>query len=118
MQSKKLLRFLKGGFSMATVNYSLRIDETDKLKAEKIFSELGLSLAAGLNIYLKAVIRRKMIPFDLAINDNAKGPTLYFKQKQSEREKSLKAIKGILAGYEVDLEKERHERILLSETSD
>ena len=52
---------------MAAVNYTVRLDESDKKAAEKIFNELGLTLAAGFNIYIKAVIRQKMIPFDLAL---------------------------------------------------
>ena len=52
---------------MAAVNYTLRLDESDKKAAEQVFNELGLTLAAGLNVYVKAVVRRKGIPFDLAL---------------------------------------------------
>ena len=51
---------------MATVNYTLRLDEADKQTAEQIFSQLGLTLAAGLNVYVKAVVRQKKIPFELS----------------------------------------------------
>ena len=54
---------------MATVNYTLRVDETDKQKAERVFKALGLTLSAGINIYLKAVGRQQRIPFALAVND-------------------------------------------------
>ena len=53
---------------MATVNYTIRLNEADKKAAEKVFNELGLTLAAGFNVYLKAVIRQKGIPFDMALN--------------------------------------------------
>jgi DNA-damage-inducible protein J len=52
---------------MATINYTLRLDETDKASAEQIFNELGLTLAAGLNIYVKAVVRQQKIPFELSV---------------------------------------------------
>ena len=55
---------------MATVNYTLRLDEFDKLAAEQVFNKLGLTLAAGLNVYLKAVARQQRIPFSLALNEN------------------------------------------------
>ena len=98
---------------MGTVNYSLRIDAADKLKAEQVFRELGLSLAAGLNIYLKAVIRKQRIPFALDLNEEApKTIPVGSKTTQIDKEKSFKAIKGILAGYTIDLKKERAERIL------
>jgi DNA-damage-inducible protein J len=98
---------------MATVNYSLRIDETDKQRAEQVFNELGLSLAAGLNIYLKAVIRKQRIPFDLAIENSA--PQELKPDNVTDfvsKHEALKAISGILTEFEVDLEKEREERII------
>ena len=50
---------------MATVNYTIRLDEADKQAAEQVFSQLGLTLAAGFNVYLKAVVRQQKIPFEL-----------------------------------------------------
>ena len=54
---------------MATINYTLRIDESDKQKAEQIFKTLGMSFATGINIYLKTVGRQQKIPFNLAVNE-------------------------------------------------
>ena len=99
--------------SMPTVNYTLRLDEADKQKAEQVFNQLGLTLAAGLNVYLKAVARQQRIPFDLALNEQT--PTAMIatpKVSQNEKKRSFQALAGILAGHEVDLDKEREERIL------
>jgi len=54
---------------MATVNYTLRLDEVDKQKAEKVFKALGMSFSTGINIYIKAVGRQLGIPFSLTVND-------------------------------------------------
>jgi len=54
---------------MPTVNYTLRIDETDKYNAETVFKGLGMSFATGINIYLKIVGRQQKIPFVLALNE-------------------------------------------------
>ena len=54
---------------MATVNYTLRVDEADKQKAEQVFKALGMTFSTGINIYLKTVGRQQRIPFVLAIND-------------------------------------------------
>ena len=97
---------------MATVNYSLRIDEADKQKAERIFNDLGLTLAAGFNIYIKTVIRNQCVPFNLTLNNKDIILPSAKKVSRIEKEKSYKAVSGILAGYEIDLEKEREERIL------
>jgi len=91
---------------MAAINYTVRLDETDKKAAERVFNELGLTMAAGLNIYVKMVARQRKIPFDLSLNANT--PTITKKKK----EKSARALSGLLAGYDINLDKEREERIL------
>ncbi len=54
---------------MAITNYTLRIDETDKKKAESVFKTLGMTFATGINVYLKTVGRQQRIPFVLNAND-------------------------------------------------
>ena len=98
---------------MPTVNYTIRLDEADKQAAERVFSQLGLTLAAGLNVYLKAVARQQRVPFELALNEQAKtAPSAVGTTKtRLDKEKSFRALSGILSGYEIDLDKERVERI-------
>jgi DNA-damage-inducible protein J len=57
--------------SMAITNYTLRIDEADKQKAESVFKTLGMTLSTGINVYLKTVGRQRRIPFALNANDAA-----------------------------------------------
>jgi len=94
---------------MATVNYTLRLEETDKQQAEQIFNQLGLTLAAGLNVYIKTVAREQRIPFNLSLNEPVFPKPQVTKE---EKKRSFQALDGVLAGYEVDLDKEREERIL------
>lgn len=56
---------------MAVTNYTLRVDEADKQKAENVFKTLGMTLSTGINVYLKAVGRQQRIPFALNANDAA-----------------------------------------------
>ena len=56
---------------MATVNYTLRIDEADKQNAEQVFKSLGMSFATGINIYLKTVGRQQKIPFNMDLNEQS-----------------------------------------------
>ena len=100
---------------MATVNYTIRLDEADKQAAEHVFNQLGLTLAAGLNVYLKTVARQQKIPFELALNAlaaTAPAAAGELPKTRTEKEKSFNALNGILAGYEIDLDKEREERIM------
>jgi addiction module RelB/DinJ family antitoxin len=122
--------FLKEIREMSTVNYTIRLDEADKRAAEQVFNQLGLTLASGLNVYLKMVARQKRIPFELALNDQNGTPivtpnttpnttpiatpvsAISRPNAKIAKERSIMAIKGVLAGYEIDLDKEREERIM------
>ena len=44
---------------------SLRIDDEVKKSAEKVCSDMGLSMSAAINIYLKKLGREKRIPFEV-----------------------------------------------------
>ena len=98
---------------MAAVNYTVRLDEIDKKLAEQVFNELGLTLAAGLNVYIKTVVRKRRIPFDLAL-DGTERVTAPPRSAitPEEKMKSFQALSGLLAGHVVDLDEERAERIL------
>jgi len=50
-----------------TTNLNIRVDEELKREAEAIFSELGLSMSAALNIFLRYSVRYGGIPFELRI---------------------------------------------------
>ena len=47
---------------------SLRIDDEVKREAEQVLNEIGLSMSAAINIFLKKVSREKRIPFELSID--------------------------------------------------
>lgn len=53
---------------MAQTNINIRMDEELKKNVEKIFSELGLTTSAAFNIFAKAVVRERRIPFELSLN--------------------------------------------------
>ena len=97
---------------MAGTNYTLRIDEMDKQQAELVFKALGMNLSTGINIYIKAVGRQQRVPFDLDLNAHAEKVVMDAKKSQEDKEMSFHALGGILAGHEVDLDKEREERIM------
>jgi DNA-damage-inducible protein J len=49
-------------------NLNIRVDDSVKQQAEAVFSELGLSLSTATTVFLKEVIRRNGIPFDLRLD--------------------------------------------------
>ncbi len=52
---------------MPKTTMNLRVDKALKKDAEKVIDELGLSMSAAINLYLKMIVRTKGIPFDLRI---------------------------------------------------
>ena len=67
---------------MANVN--IRIDDTLKRKAEEIFTELGLTLSAAINVFFRQVVRYDGIPFELRISD-----PFYYPENQARLQKSI-----------------------------
>ena len=55
---------------MASVNVTIRMDADDKAKAEKLFSDLGLTMNAAFNMFAKQSIREQGIPFKVTKNTN------------------------------------------------
>lgn len=45
---------------------SLRVDDDVKRRAEKTLDDIGLSMSAAINIFLKTVARENRIPFELS----------------------------------------------------
>ena len=54
---------------MAESRLSVRVNADIKQKAEAVFEQLGLSLSAGVNIYLTRVAKQRRLPFDLNMDE-------------------------------------------------
>lgn len=50
---------------MENIKTSLTLDKKTREEAQKLFDEMGLSFSAAVDIFLKAVIREKGIPFPI-----------------------------------------------------
>lgn len=57
---------------MPSVNVTIRMDENDKKNAEKLFSELGLTMNAAFNMFAKQAVREQAIPFKITIHPDIK----------------------------------------------
>ena len=51
---------------------NVRIEPELKAEAKEILEGLGLNLSSAINIYLKAVVRQKGIPFEITMGDQKK----------------------------------------------
>ncbi|WP_073998628.1 type II toxin-antitoxin system RelB/DinJ family antitoxin [Anaerococcus urinomassiliensis] len=50
---------------MAQSQINVRIDSDTKKDAERVCSDIGISLSSAINIYLKKIVRENRIPFEL-----------------------------------------------------
>ena len=53
---------------MATTNLNIRVDKDVKEQADQIYSELGISMTAAINMFLRTTIREHGIPFALKLD--------------------------------------------------
>ena len=54
---------------MALSTLTARVDEHDKIDFDSFCSSVGLTSSAAINIYVKAVLRERKIPFDIKQDD-------------------------------------------------
>lgn len=85
---------------MAEIN--LRVDDEVKKNAEGVFDEIGISLSAAINIYLKKVARERRIPFELTADSfYSEGNIKYLEQKfQAYKDNKLNLLEKELIDYE------------------
>ena len=50
---------------MASSNLNIRVEEDLKKKAEELFKDLGLSMSAAINVFLKTAVNYGGIPFEV-----------------------------------------------------
>lgn len=50
------------------VNVSIRIDEDVKKASEELFGDLGLTLSAAVNVFLRQALRHGGLPFDVKVD--------------------------------------------------
>ncbi len=80
---------------MASVNVTIRMEENDKKEAEKLLSELGLTMNAAFNMFAKQAIREQAIPFKIS-----KNPDIEYSSKDKLNELYAKSIKEHVKVYE------------------
>lgn len=54
---------------MALPTLTAHVDEKDKLSFDAFCSSVGLTSSAAINIYVKAVLRERRIPFEIRQED-------------------------------------------------
>ena len=56
---------VKGGAYMAQATFSIRMDEALKKRFDELCSEFGMNATTAFNIFARAVVRERRIPFEI-----------------------------------------------------
>ena len=57
---------------MAQTTMTVRMDSQQKIQFEKLCEEFGISANTAINVFVKAVIRTKSIPFTIKAEEEKK----------------------------------------------
>ncbi|MDR2973920.1 MAG: type II toxin-antitoxin system RelB/DinJ family antitoxin [Propionibacteriaceae bacterium] len=55
---------------MTMTSLNMKVDEDVKRQADDVLSQLGLTLSAGVNVFLRKVAMTRGIPFELKLEDD------------------------------------------------
>ncbi|MCF0238521.1 MAG: type II toxin-antitoxin system RelB/DinJ family antitoxin [Sphaerochaetaceae bacterium] len=74
---------------MSLSTLTARVDEYDKIAFDSFCSSVGLNTSSAINMFVKAVLREKKIPFEISINEDP----FYNQTNQEYIMKSVKEVK-------------------------
>ncbi len=57
---------------MAQQTFSIRMDEKLKKEFDSLVEEMGMNATTAFNIFARAVVREKKIPFEINISESKK----------------------------------------------
>lgn len=77
---------------MAQTLVNFRIDEETKKEMEELCNELGITVSAALNIFIKKMIREKRIPFEVSIDPFYSESNIKALEKSIEQLKEYKVV--------------------------
>lgn len=77
---------------MAQTLVNFRIDEETKKEMEELCNELGITVSAALNIFIKKMTREKRIPFEVSIDPFYSESNIKALEKSVEQLKEHKVV--------------------------
>lgn len=77
---------------MNATTINIRTDTVTKKRAEKLFSDFGISMSSAINMFLKQVVRQRKIPFEVGYVSEEPNALTARVLKESEEEKNLSPV--------------------------
>lgn len=77
---------------MALATISARVDAYDKADFDKFCSNVGINASTAINMFIKAVLKERRIPFDLYDSEKNEDP-FYSEENMKRLRKSIDRVK-------------------------
>ena len=82
---------------MAQATFSVRMDDNLKKEFDRLCSDFGMSMSTAINVFARAVVRERKIPFEIMASD-----PFYSESNQKYLSRSLNAYnQGKLTKHEL-----------------
>ncbi len=75
---------------MALANINVRVEPEAKVQFEDFCSKIGMSMSTAINVFIKATLREKKIPFEIAVDSD----TFYSPENMARLERSAHQIES------------------------
>ena len=92
-----------------TTNLNIKIDRDLKIKADKLFNEMGMNLTTAVNVFVRQAVLERAIPFRIRREVEGAGATVNIEQRRA----AMQEIRDLLAnvdGSGIDLDRMKAER--------
>ena len=87
---------IKEDKSMAQATFSVRMDKDLKTQFDKLCNEFGMNTSTAINVFARAVVREKKIPFEITSNriqkDRETAETAFWKMREIAKANGLQEM--------------------------
>ena len=90
---------------LETTNLNIKIDRDLKIKADKLFNEMGMNLTTAINVFVRQAVLERAIPFKIQ-----RGADTSAEQRSAAMQEIRDMLSGI-DGSSIDLDKMKAERM-------
>ena len=94
---------------MSTATFSIRMDSQLKRELDAICNEFGMSTSVAINVFARAVVRERRIPFEITVTPRASKPQGAFQALRQQAKQS--GVAGLsLSEINAEISKARAEQ--------
>ena len=77
---------------MAVATFSVRMDEKLKKEFDELCTQFGMNISAAINIFARAVVRERRIPFEISAAPSNTGMLAFQSLRQQAKSSGLRGL--------------------------